>query len=98
MVKKRHLVDDLDGTTAHETVRFNVDGVEYEIDLSLSHAAFLRQTLAPFINCARRVDIAPAKKQEQNRAIRAWARRQGRYLRNRGRIPDDVVRAYHQSP
>ena len=28
------LVDDIDGSKAEETVRFAIDGVEYEVDLS----------------------------------------------------------------
>src|SRR5256886_14668047 len=48
------LEDDLDGGPADETVRFGVDGAEYEIDLSKKNAAALRRTLAPFIDHARR--------------------------------------------
>ena len=32
------LVDDLDGGSADETVRFGLDGVSYEIDLSADNA------------------------------------------------------------
>jgi hypothetical protein len=40
----RELVDDLDGTPAAETVRFGLDGVLYDIDLSIAHAARLRRS------------------------------------------------------
>ena len=31
-------IDDLDGSTAEGTVRFGLDGTEYEIDLNAGHA------------------------------------------------------------
>ena len=48
------LEDDLDGGPADETVRFGVDGSDYEIDLSTKNAAALRRKLAPFIDHARK--------------------------------------------
>lgn len=48
------LFDDLDGGRADETVRFELDGVEYEIDLSAPHAAKLRDVLAVYIGHAHR--------------------------------------------
>lgn len=48
------LVDDIDGTQAHETVYFNLDGVVYEIDLSSDHAAELRDILRNYIAHGRR--------------------------------------------
>jgi hypothetical protein len=63
------LFDDLDGGRADETVRFALDGVEYEIDLSAKHAASLRDTLAVYIGHAHR----PA-----SRARRAVAVEDGR--------------------
>jgi Lsr2 len=40
------LIDDLDGGTAEGTVRFGLDGTEYEIDLNAEHAQQLRDALA----------------------------------------------------
>jgi hypothetical protein len=54
------LQDDLDGGPAGETVRFAVDGSEYEIDLSNKHAAAFRRKLAPFIEDRRRTINAEA--------------------------------------
>ena len=48
------LVDDLDGSGADETVRFGLDGVTYEIDLSRANAARLRKALEPYVGGARR--------------------------------------------
>ncbi|HEX8518263.1 MAG TPA: Lsr2 family protein [Pseudonocardia sp.] len=34
---------------------------------------------------------------EQNQAVREWARKQGMKISDRGRIPSEVVTAFHQS-
>jgi hypothetical protein len=47
------LVDDLDGTLAHETVHFEIDGKHYEIDLSAKNAEELRRALDPYIDLAK---------------------------------------------
>ena len=48
------LVDDLDGTEAEQTVSFSLEGVDYEIDLSIAHAQALQDVMAPYIAAARR--------------------------------------------
>ena len=100
------LVDDLDGSEADEQVEFAVDGRAYEIDLSAANSSRLREALAPFISAARRTGgrrgaTAPATRpstdREQNQAIREWAQQQGLKISERGRIPSNVLEAYHQS-
>jgi hypothetical protein len=101
------LVDDLDGSVAEEQVEFAMDGKSYEIDLSAANSARLRETLAPFVSAARRsggrrrstATAAPARPgtdREQNQAIREWAQQQGMKISERGRIPSNVLEAYHQ--
>jgi hypothetical protein len=99
------LVDDLDGGVAHESIRFAFDGVEYEIDLSKRNARDLRKAVTRYIEVARRVPraalhrprIAPAGRRratvdrEQNTAIREWARRKGKSISDRGRIPQSII-------
>ena len=46
-------VDDLDGSVAEGTVRFGLDGTEYEIDLNAEHATALRNALAAYVSAAR---------------------------------------------
>lgn len=106
------LVDDIDGSEADETVQFGLDGVTYEIDLSEHNAGDLRDAMAQYIEYARRSGgrkrtkervSAPAQPatndREQNQAIRAWARDSGFEISDRGRIPGEVVEAYHnQTP
>jgi hypothetical protein len=99
------LVDDLDGKTADETVRFALDGVHYQIELSARHAKNLRATLQPWIAAARRVGRAqPQPKarrsmvdRRQSAAIRRWARRHGYQVAERGRIPREVIVAYRSA-
>jgi len=50
-----HLIDDLDASEASETLRFEVDGRPYEIDLSSHNAQVFRAEIAPYIRHARRV-------------------------------------------
>jgi hypothetical protein len=102
------LVDDLDGGTAHETVQFSLDGKHYEIDLSDTHATALRDALTSYIGSARRPSgsrrvrttvstSSPSVDREQNQAIRDWARTKGMKVSDRGRIPSDVLTAYHKA-
>ena len=56
-----HLIDDLDASEASETMRFEVDGKTYDIDLSSSNAQQFRAEIAPYIAHARRV-ITPARR------------------------------------
>jgi hypothetical protein len=103
------LVDDLDGNTADETVKFALDGTEYEIDLSSKHAHDLRKVLDPFQSAARRVGrmssggrrggargtgASSASNRERNQAIRDWAKSQGMEVSDRGRISQDLVDQY----
>ena len=53
-------VDDLDGSEAEGTVRFGLDGTEYEIDLNAKHAKELRRR--PGTLCGR---WAPRGRQHQ---------------------------------
>lgn len=48
------LVDDLNGEPAQETVRFGVDGGEYEIDLTAENAEKLRAALSEYLDKGRR--------------------------------------------
>ena len=52
-------IDDLDGSEADGTVRFGLDGTDYEIDLNGEHAQELRDALARYVTAARRAGAAP---------------------------------------
>jgi hypothetical protein len=106
-IREVRLIDDLDGQQADETVEFGIDGKNFEIDLSKENAAKLREALAEFIGSARRLSgrrrggssgaasRRPSIDREQNQAIREWARKRNMKVSDRGRIPADVLEAYH---
>ena len=97
------LQDDLDGGPADETVRFGLDGSEYEIDLSQKNATRFRKQISPFVEHARAVRRAmrrPARtvaSRRRSHDIRAWALEQGIELSERGRIPASVVEQYDRA-
>ena len=94
-------VDDLDGSEAEGTVRFGLDGTEYEIDLNAKHARELRNALARYADAGRRVSAStrrPARggrKAQPNALntieVREWAKAQGIDVKDRGRVPAELV-------
>jgi hypothetical protein len=93
------LVDDMDGSKADETVRFALDGVEYEIDLSKKNAKALRAALERYVSAGRRLSKArgASRRHAGNsdaEAIRAWARASDVTVSDRGRISAEVRRAF----
>lgn len=89
-------IDDLDGTPAEGTVRFALDGTEYEIDLTAEHARALRNALARYVAAARRRPVSPRPARVQRAAVstsevRAWAKSQGLDVKERGRMPAELV-------
>jgi hypothetical protein len=98
------LVDDLDGGEAEETVEFGLDGSIYEIDLSSTNAAKLREALAPFTQAGRKASAKQVKggkrgqrnlsSRERSSEIRAWAKANGKPVNERGRIPQTIVDEY----
>jgi hypothetical protein len=100
-------IDDIDGGEAEGTVRFSLDGTEYEIDLSTKHNEELRSTLRGYIDHARKVSgssrrAAPARGGRKPSAVdtvavRAWARENGYDIKDRGRVPADLVAKYREA-
>jgi len=98
------LEDDFDGTKADETVAFSLDGAEYEIDLSASNAANLRDALAPWLAHARKTGgrrkrgQRPASTASSSSSdIRAWAVANGFDVSSRGRVSAEVREAYEKA-
>ena len=94
-------IDDHDGSAAEGTVRFGLDGTEYEIDLNAGHARELRDALARYVGAARRAGGAarrPARSARRGSAsglntteVREWAKAQGIEVKDRGRVPAELV-------
>ncbi|QRZ61760.1 Lsr2 family protein [Rothia sp. ZJ932] len=101
------LEDDLDGGPADETVRFGLDGAQYEIDLSGANAARLRDAIRPFAAKARRATTANRLGRPRSKAsagvnrnpeiseIRQWAKENGYEVSDRGRIQQHIQDAYY---
>jgi hypothetical protein len=138
-------IDDIDGSEAEGTVRFELDGAEYEIDLNAEHARALRETIdryrlaarkqktngqhhrrparsrpngtRPTVSAARPVILTPpppskpagledqapsdgapvessaasAPATPNTADVRQWAKAQGLEVKDRGRVPADLV-------
>jgi hypothetical protein len=94
-------VDDLDGSAAEGTVRFGLDGTEYEIDLNAKHARQLRDALTRYVAAGRRVSASARRPTRSGRKaqpnalntteVREWAKAQGIDVKDRGRIPAELV-------
>jgi len=94
-------IDDLDGSQAEGTVRFALDGTHYEIDLNAVHVKELRTTLARYTGAGRKVTGSarrPARNADKAAAngfstteIRDWAKANGVDIKERGRVPADVI-------
>jgi hypothetical protein len=97
-------IDDIDGSEAEGTVRFALDGTEYEIDLNAKHAEELRKALSPYVEAARRGGGAAGAARRPARAgrrpassglntteVREWAKAQGIDVKDRGRVPAELV-------
>jgi len=95
-------IDDIDGSAAEGTVRFALDGTDYEIDLNKQHAEALRKALAKYVEAARRSSGAAAKRPARSgrrssasglntTEVREWAKAQGIEVKDRGRVPAELV-------
>jgi len=95
-------IDDIDGSAAEGTIRFALDGTDYEIDLNAQHAAALRKAMAKYVEAARRSSGAaarrPARSGRRSSAsglntteVREWAKAQGIEVKDRGRVPAELV-------
>lgn len=96
-------IDDIDGGDAAGTVRFALDGTDYEIDLSTEHTDELHKALGIYIGHARKVGGTRRASLGAGRRgastvdthkVRKWAKEQGIDIRDRGRVPANVMDQY----
>lgn len=106
----RQLIDDINGADIPEgegeRVSFSVRGVDYQIDLSAANVAKLDKALKPYLEAATKVggrrgrratksgSVSGATSKEQLAAIRAWARKKGYEVSDRGRIKAEIIEAF----
>jgi len=95
--------DDIDGSEANQTIRFALDGVEYEIDLSDRNAIRFRESIAEFVGLARKVGggrggkLATSARGDKSQIgrMREWLSEHGYEVSDRGRIPAWLQQVYH---
>jgi hypothetical protein len=110
MAKKEivQVIDDLDGKVLdqYETVRWSLDGKNYEFDTSSKHAQQFRDSLSKYLDISRQTGrvtkraattataAGGGRNKETTKAIREWAIREGYELSDRGRIPQSIIEAF----
>jgi hypothetical protein len=97
------LTDDLSGAKIPagkgETVTFSLDGTSYEIDLTAKNAGVLRKALRPYIEAGRPIKdsrrrLSRTKIAADTRTVKQWARANGYQVRDRGRVPKEILAAF----
>jgi hypothetical protein len=85
----------------HRARRFSLDGRDYEIDLCVRHGDRLDETIGRYAQHARKSSarLLPVKRRtaahrQHSANVRAWAKKAGIAVGDRGRIPADVVVRY----
>lgn len=106
------LTDDLDGSGATQTVAFAVDGVTYEIDLSDEHATQLRESVALYVDNARKLSgrvpatkraasktasSKPANDRPDTQQVREWAKEHGIEVPSQGRLSNDLIVRFQEA-
>jgi len=88
----------------HLTRSFSIDGRDYEIDLCERHSQKFDEVFRRFTTRARKAASRPGRAKRRTSAhrkrssdIRAWAKRNGISVSDRGRIPADVIARYDTS-
>ena len=99
-------IDDIDGGAAEGTVRFALDGADYEIDLSGKHSDELHAALWKYVEHARKVGGTARRSSARSGrkpstldtvAVRSWAREHGYDIKDRGRVPANLVAKYQEA-
>ena len=103
------LTCDLDAvsTPAMETVSFSYAGQAYEFELCAAHLKEFDEVMQRFTGVARpagrtggvraRAGRPRAATSAELAAVRAWAQANGHPVKDRGRIPTEVRRAYDEA-
>lgn len=99
------LTDDIDGTELAagkgESVRFALDGVDYEIDLSNKNAAALRKAFTPYVDAGRKLRANGRAAERRTKVgpdpktVKEWARANGYEVKDRGRVSKEVLEAFN---
>jgi hypothetical protein len=83
------------------SITFGLDGQEYEIDLCVKHSEKFTEMVGKYAEHARRGTVRGVRRRRRTAAnrqrsaeIRAWAKKRGIEVSDRGRIPAQVVAGF----
>jgi hypothetical protein len=83
------------------SLTFGLDGQDYEIDLCVKHSERFRELIGGFARHARKATNRGQKRRRRTAAnrrrsaeIRAWAKKNGIPVSDRGRIPTHVLTGF----
>lgn len=86
------------------TRSFSLDGRDFEIDLCVKHSQKFDEAVKRFADHGRRVSARAGRTKRRTTAhrrrsaeIRAWAKRSGMDVSDRGRIPAQVITKYEDN-
>lgn len=90
---------DLSDEEGAETLRFGLEGKQYEIDLTETEAQSLKEALKPYVEAGRRPSkaargVKTAVQNPETARARAWAQSEGYGLGARGRINQHIWDAW----
>ena len=84
-------------------ITFGIDGEEYEIDLCARHGERLSEAVGRFAEHARKATVKGPRRRRRTTAnrqrsaeIRAWAKKAGIEVSDRGRIPGRVLTGFER--
>jgi hypothetical protein len=101
--------DDLDNTEGASTREFSIGGQAYTIDLTDANYEKMLKAMSKYVQFGRKVGPRRAGRGRAHRISRApeksattaeirdWANKNGHNVKNRGRVPDDVVEAFNSA-
>jgi hypothetical protein len=86
------------------SITFGLDGQEYEIDLCAKHSERFSEVVGKFTEHARKTSVKnsvgrqrrrrTAANRQRSAEIRAWAKKSGFEVSDRGRIPGNVLAGF----
>jgi hypothetical protein len=83
---------------AAETIRFSLNGKDYEMDLSAPNARAFWKAVRPYADAARVIRPSRRPRTAATRVdsarVRDWAIKQGFDVKRQGRVPADIVAQY----
>ena len=96
------ITDDIDGSKNADEVSFSFEGSSWTIDLTSKNKAKLEAALKPYMDAGtrtsgrggRRSSKSSSSRRSDLQEVRAWAKKNGHKVSERGRIPGSVLEAY----